>query len=869
MKELKALYELIHLLEVSDDTDVLLERLIFHITELMNAQSAVLRLIRDKKLYVAATFNLTQYKPEINIDEGLCGEVIREGTVKIFNKEQLETAELDMPAYSAICLPLIIKKTGPFKEDKLKVEEQIIGTIIVYNKIDSEEGMGEFTEDDIKLGEIFSSVASLIIQKSIHYRELNELKSYLESLIQSSADAIVATDLNNIVTAWNKGAETIFGYKRQEVIGKPLPVIPDFLVEVEKFYLEKIKQGETLKDIETVRVTKDHRIIEISLTVSPIRNIAGEIVGVSRIARDITEKKKLERELIRRNEELTKILFVSSVVRSTLSLNKLLRMILTVITMGEGLGFNRAVLFLLDEESNTLRGKMAVGPSNYEEAWQIWSSLSKSKKSLYEVLEELSKKELEEDSFFDRLCKNLSISLDNSNTPIVKAVKEKKVFNIQDVHKEESDPLIIQQLGSIAYAIVPLISKGKTIGVIWVDNLYTRKPISEQDINFLKGFADQVAGAIENAWIFEKVEQAEKEMEMLFDSITDLLYYTDEFYSIKKVNRAFLKKIGKEEKDVINKKCFQLIHNTDHPLKNCPHREAIESKREKVGEIEENYLDGIYLVSSSPIFDRDGNLKGTINLARDITEIRDLREKISSMEKMAALGEMAAKVAHEIRNPLLAIGGFAKRLDKEIEDDKLKGYVKVIIDETRRLERILNETLSFVRPQPSTKIPFNINKLIYDIANLTESSLKNSNNKLFIESEDDVIISGSYDKLKEVMLNLITNANEATKNGTITIRLKKLIDQIKEENLEEEFCVIEIEDTGCGISKENLKKIFNPFFTTKINGTGLGLAISKKIIDEHGGIIKVESEENKGTVFKIYLPIYKEGGINNENNGGG
>lgn len=869
MKELKALYELIHLLEESDDSEVLLERLIFHITELMNAQSAVLRFIRDKKLYVATTFNLIQYKPEINIDEGLCGEVIREGKVKIFNKEQLAMAELDIPAYSAICLPLIIKKTDPSKEDNLKVEEKIIGTIIVYNKIDLEEGMGEFTEEDIKLGEIFSSVASLIIQKSIHYRELNELKSYLESLIQSSADAIVATDLNNIVTAWNKGAETIFGYKRQEVIGKPLPVIPDFLLEVEKFYLEKIKQGETLRDIETVRITKDHRIIEVSLTLSPIRNIAGEILGVSRIARDITEKKKLERELIRRNEELTKILFVSSMVRSTLSLNKLLRMILTVITMGEGLGFNRAVLFLLDEESNTLRGKMAVGPSSYEEAWQIWSSLSKSKKSLYEVLEDLSKSELEEDSFFDRLCKNLSISLDNSDTPIVRAVKEKKVFNIQDVHRGKSDPLIIQQLGSNAYAIVPLISKGKTIGVIWVDNLYTRKPISEQDINFLKGFADQVAGAIENAWIFEKVEQAEKEMEMLFDSITDLLYYTDESYSIKKVNKAFLKKIGKKEKDVINKKCFQLIHKTDHPLKNCPHGEAIESKREKIGEIEENYLDGTYLVSSSPIFDRDGNLKGTINLARDITEIRDLREKISSMEKMAALGEMAAKVAHEIRNPLLAIGGFAKRLDKEIEDDKLKGYVKVIIDETRRLERILNETLSFVRPQLSTKIPFKINNLIYDVTNLTESSLKNSNNKLFIELEDDFIISGSYDKLKEVMLNLITNANEATKNGTITIRLKKHIEPIKEEKLDEEFCVIEIEDTGIGISKENLKKIFNPFFTTKINGTGLGLAISKKIIDEHGGIIKVESEENKGTVFKIYLRTYKEGGINNENNGGG
>ncbi len=867
MRELKALYELIHLLEISEETNALLERLIFHITEILNAQSAVLRLIRDKKLYVAAAFNLPQYQSEVDIEETPCGQVVKEGKVKIFTKEDLERVEFDIPAYSAMCLPLVIKRAESSRGNK--IEEEIIGTILIYNKIDSEEGVGEFTEDDIKLGEIFSSFASLIIQKSIHYRELSELKSYLESLIQSSADAIIATDLNNIVTAWNRGAETIFGFKKEEVIGKPLPIIPDFLEDVERFYLERIKKGEILKDIETVRITKDQRIIEVSVTLSPIKNMTGEIIGISRIGRDITERKKLERELIRRNEELTKILFVSSVVRSTLSLNKLLRMILTVITMGEGLGFNRAVLFLVDEENNTIRGKMAVGPSSYEEAWQIWSSLAQTKKTLYEVLEELSKKDLQEDSFFDRLCKNISISLENSNTPLVRAVREKKVFNIQDVHKEEADPIIIQQLGSVAYAIVPLVSKDKTIGAIWVDNLYTRKPITEQDINFLKGFADQVAGAIENAWIFEKVEKAEKELEMLFDSITDLLYYTDEFYSIKKVNKAFLKKLGMEEKEVINKKCFQLLHKTEYPLKNCPHRMAIESRKEKMGEIDENYLDGVYLVSSSPIFDKEGNLKGTINLARDITEIRNLREKLSSMEKMAALGEMAAKVAHEIRNPLLAIGGFAKRLDKEITDDKLKGYVRVITDETRRLERILNETLSFVRPQPAAKMPFRLKDLIADIANLVESSLRNNNNALIIESDSDITILGSYDKLKEVMLNLINNANEATNMGTITIRIKKVVEPLRDENLNGDFCVIEIEDTGSGISKENLKKIFNPFFTTKPNGTGLGLAISKKIIEEHNGIIKVESEEKKGTIFRIYLPTYKEGGINNENNGSG
>ncbi len=845
MREREALYELLKLLEISEEPELLFERLIFHVSELMNAQGAVMRIIENGNLKTVAKYNIDTDKNIVKIEGGLCSEVINEGRVKTFGREQLLGKELDVPAYSLICIPL-------------KIHETIKGIIFVYNKIDSEEGYGEFSDEDIKLAELFSGVASLIILKSLKFKETAELKSYLESLIQSSADAIIATNLENIVTAWNQGAENIFGYKAEEILGKPIPIIPDFLIEVEKFYSERIKQGETLKDIETVMINKESKLIEVSLTMSPIKNENGQVIGISRIIRDITERKKLERDLIRRNEELAKILFVSSAVRSTLELNKLLRMILTVITMGEGLGFNRAVLFLLDEESRTLKGVMAVGPSSYEEAWQIWSSMTKEKKTLFEVLEDLSRQELEADSFLERLCKNISISIDE-NTPLVKSVKEKRVYNIKDVHKEEADPIIIQQLGSQAYAIVPLISKGKAIGAIWVDNFYTKKPITEQDINFLKGFADQVAGAIENAWIFEKVDRAEKELNMLFNSITDLIYYTDENFTIKKVNRSFLKKIELSENEVIGKKCFQLLHKTETPFKACPHLRAIQTGRASVGELEENYLDGVYVLSSSPIFDNSGKLLGTINVAKDITEIKKLREKIIVMEKMAALGEMAAQVAHEIRNPLLAVGGFAKRLHKQLTDENMREYTKVIIDEVMRLESILKEILSFVKPYEMSKEPLSIKKMFSDVENLIKTTVRENNNELFVEVEDDFLILGNYDKLKEVFLNMLTNANEATKNGKIYLRAKKngyLPEEIRDKG--SKYVVLEVEDTGIGISKENMKKIFNPFFTTKASGTGLGLAISKRIIEEHGGIIEVESELNKGTVFRIYLPVYEE-----------
>lgn len=854
MREIQAIFEIIKLVEISEDINLLLNKLIENITNLMNAQAGIIRFVKEHNLQAVATYNIKEFRETISIDEGICGEVIKEGNVKTYSREKLEGKLLDISAYSAICIPL-------------RVKEKIAGTITIYNKLDSEEGVGEFTEEDVRIGEIFSSLASLIVFKSLYIsqmqraiQETQTLKNYLESLIENSADAIIATDLNNIVTAWNKGAENIFGYKDEEVLGKPLPIIPEFLKDIESFYIERIKSGETLKNIETVLINKEFNLVEVSLTVSPIKNAEGEIIGISRVIKDITERKKLERELIRRNEELTKILFISSTVRSTLKLEKLLRMILTVITMGEGLGFNRAILFLADEENNILKGIIGIGPASYEEAWSIWSSMAKEKKTLVEVLDDLSRKEFEEETAFDRIAKSITVSL-HENTPLVKAVKEKRSFNIKNTKNQQADQVIVERLHSESYAVVPLVSKDKAIGVVWVDNFYTKKPISEQDITFLKGFADQVAGAIENAWIFDKVEKAEKEFEMLFNSITDLIYYTDQSFCIKKVNKSFLTNFGLNEKDVIGKKCFHIMHKTEAAPHDCPHKKALQTGRAAIGEIE-NWNKKTFLLSSSPIFDEEGKLIGTINVAKDITEIKELRDKIISMEKMAALGEVAAKVAHEIRNPLLAIGGFAKRLGKELKEENLKEYARIISDEVRRLEKILNDILSFVKPTHPVKEVFKISKLIDEIEKFVKDSIEENKNELFIQIEEDFSIVGNYDKIKEVLLNLLSNANDATRQGKIIVRVKEAD---VNNQLKEKYFLLEVEDSGCGIKKENLKRIFDPFYTTKTNGTGLGLAIVKRIIEEHGGIINVESEVGKGTIFRIYLPFYKE--VDNENNG--
>jgi len=208
------------------------------------------------------------------------------------------------------------------------------------------------------------------------YSEMTQTKEYLESIIEHSADGIVTSDLNGVITSWNKGAERIYGFTKKEALGQFLPFVPEFLMETEWENNRKMRNGEVLERIETFRKRKDGTIISVSLTLSPIKNAVGEIIGISGISRDISEKKNVEKELIRRNQELSRLFFISSAMRGTLDLDRVLRMVLTAVTMGDGLGFNRAILFLVDEEKNILRAAMGVGPASYEEAFHVWEKLS-------------------------------------------------------------------------------------------------------------------------------------------------------------------------------------------------------------------------------------------------------------------------------------------------------------------------------------------------------------------------------------------------------------------------------------------------------------------------------------------------------------
>ncbi len=861
LRRLKVLHTITTSILSISNFQELLNNIAMESVKFFNASGSILRLLEAGKLKVEACSGLRpDIKTELQIGEGICGQAALYGKTVFFNRS--DTAYMQSATESievGICTPL-------------KIGDTLIGTFGLYDKMTIEGTIIPFREDDRITLEGFASVAAIVIDKSMLYektlkqereavsakKQVEELKDYLQGLIENSPDAIITTDLDGIVTSWNDASEKMFGYSRDEAIGRFLPTVPHFLFDTEKSYMEQIRQGETIKDLETVRKTKDGSIIDVNINMAPIKDSSGHVIGISMIGRDVTERKRIEKDLLRKNNELSRLLFISSTMRGTLELDRLLRMVLTAVTMGDGLGFNRAMLLLLDEDKNVIKGAMGVGPANHDEAWEIWSRLSMENKDINTIMNEIELGPLSKDSLMDRLCCGIDVNLDD-DTMLTRAVKEKKPFNVTDVRTEPlSDPVLIQQLGTMAYAVLPLISRNKVIGVLWVDNLYSRKPITDHDMNILKGFTDQIASAIENLRLFEHVSQAERELENIFESISDLMYINNRDYSIKKINRAVAEKIGKSPDEIIGRKCYEIFHGMDSPWDLCPHHKTIATNQPYVGEVDDPNLGGTFLISSSPLFDNSGELMGTVHIARDVSEIKKLKEKVSSIERMAALGEMAAKVAHEIRNPLLSIGGFARRLEKRLDSD-LREHAKIIVDEVRRLEGILNNTLSFVKSSITERREVAAADLINDITALLEPTVNERGNVLRKEVDHAVTLMVNYDRFKEAILNLVSNANHATENGTISIKVYSESIFSEQDLLgrrtEAQEAIIEIQDNGHGIREEDLNRIWDPFFTTRPTGTGLGLSITKRIIEEHAGRIEVESKVGRGTVFKIYIPI--------------
>lgn len=255
-------------------------------------------------------------------------------------------------------------------------------------------------------------------------------------------------------------------------------------------------------------------------------------------------------------------------------------------------------------------------------------------------------------------------------------------------------------------------------------------------------------------------------------------------------------------------------------------------------------------LSAAPLKDEMGREMGSVLLLRDLREIRDLQEKVRRSDRLASLGRFAAGVAHEIRNPLSSIRGFAQYfLHRFKGKEEEQGYASIMVKEVDRLNRVITELLDFARPKEPHRESHSLENILEHSLRLLEPEL--ARKKVEIEKEYEPNAPPALvdrDQISQAFLNLLLNSIESIDGaGRIRIRLKK-------DSLQPALEVA-IADTGRGIPQEHLGKVFEPFFSTKRKGTGLGLAIVHQIVESHGGDILVESWEGVGTTFRVILPV--------------
>ena len=498
-------------------------------------------------------------------------------------------------------------------------------------------------------------------------------------------------------------------------------------------------------------------------------------------ARLFREKERLAVEELLRLRKLSILSEIGSVMQGTMQVDALLQVVLTGVTYGAGLGFNRAMLLLVDEARQILRGRMGVGPSSGDEAAAVWGALTATPRPLVEVIAERTMRRGErEDSAFDRLARSFRIPLRGTESVLARTALEGRPYRITDArHDPRVHPDWEGRLDVDEFACAPLVAKGKVVGVLVVDNKFNGKPITGEDLEFLAAFATQAGLTVENARVYTSLEDANRE-----------------------------------------------IQRSHH--------------------------------------------------------------RLLQQERLAALGEMAAHVVHEIRNPLVAIGGFARRLAQRLQGKEPEGqYAQIIAREADRLERIVHDVRGLSRESRLTFTETDLHALLQDCLVLFAERITQQGITVRTElAERFPILSLDGLQMKQAILNLMANALEAMPNGgTLTLatqvvgrRAAELGEAAARGAADDhasagrggsdgsrdradvppeptEWATLSVGDTGGGIPQEIVGEVFNPFFTTKEIGTGLGLTLVRRIARAHRGRVEVRNQPGQGATFCLWLPV--------------
>jgi PAS domain S-box-containing protein len=359
-------------------------------------------------------------------------------------------------------------------------------------------------------------------------------------------------------------------------------------------------------------------------------------------------------------------------------------------------------------------------------------------------------------------------------------------------------------------------------------------------------------------------KEAYEELEKTFDAIDGIITIQDKDMRITRVNRATCEVFNAKPENLVGKYCYEVFRGQNRPCEGCPEIESLQDGVLHQAEIEHTNLNKIFSVSAVPITNGSGETIRLVHYAKDITESRRQERQLRQAQKMEAIGTLAGGIAHDFNNILTAIIGFSELgLLRSTQDVATHQDLDQIHQAGLRAKELVKQILTFSRQGEQDFQPLHIQSVVKEALRFLRSSIPTTITfEQDIAGEGGLVIADSS-QIHQVVMNLCTNAYHAMRDlgGTLTVSLKPVIladqDLTHKEGLKPgPYLRLIVGDTGKGIKKEDLERIFEPYFTTKKKGegTGLGLSLVHGIVRSVGGYISVYSEEGRGTTFQVYLP---------------
>ncbi|MEJ2744827.1 MAG: ATP-binding protein, partial [bacterium] len=422
---------------------------------------------------------------------------------------------------------------------------------------------------------------------------------------------------------------------------------------------------------------------------------------------------------------------------------------------------------------------------------------------------------------------------------------------------------------------IPIFSKDTLTGVLFLGSKETGETFTLEDIEMFNTLSHHIAVAIENAQLYTKVEESKIYQEILLNNLTSGVIAIDLTGRITAFNARAEKMLGVKAVDVLGADLSFLAPELRDVLLDTLRNRVSVSAEEVVVKAETD-KDLPLAVSSSIFNSQYGKTLGALIVFSDLTERKVLEMEMRRADRLASLGTLAAGMAHEIKNPLVALKTFTQLLPERYSDREFReNFSRLANQEVDRINYLVEQLLDFARPSLPSFRKTDISEILNNTLLLLRSKLAEQNIEVKEEIEKrSLMIMADGDQLKQVLLNIVINALQAmeekgvltikagvryaTESGTVSARGEGPARRLH--RLWSQDCVfIEISDTGKGISPKDLPHLFDPFFTTKESGAGLGLAIAHSIIEEHGGIVDVKSALGEGTTFLITMPMLPQG----------